>query len=74
MWNRIRYVLDFFTPITRREFVKSMNNVVIILNGMQEESAQQAEIITNLIAKLSETQGKKEVEEKSEQENDVAFS
>jgi len=69
MLDKIKNILNFLKPVSQ----KDMYNVSIVLNGMTEELSQQAELITNLIAKFSQQDVKKPVEN-TKQENDVAFN
>lgn len=74
MWNRIRNVLSFFLPLSRREFGLCMNEVTVVLDGMVAESAQQAEVITQLMGKIGEMQAGKNKKAEKPLENDPAFN
>lgn len=74
MLNKLKNILSFFLPLSRREFGLCMNEVTVVLDGMVEESAQQAEVITNLMAKIGEMNAKKSKEEEKPLEDDPAFN
>ena len=72
---KIRDFLEYFTPVSKREFRKCINEVADVIDGIIAEAAQQAEISSNIMQNLAEAhaQKKKPVIE-NEVKDDIAFN
>jgi len=74
MWNRVRYMVDRFLPVSKVRYINDMHAILKVLDGMKEGMTQQAEITSNLLSKFSEEEAKKKPTEKDEKQiNDMAF-
>jgi len=74
MWNRVKYMVDRFLPVSKVRYINDMHAILKVLDGMKEGMTQQAEITSNLLGKFSEEGTKAKTAEKNEkQENDMAF-
>ena len=73
MLDRIKDILNFVLPVSRKQHEKEMQELVAILNGITAELGQQATLVTNIISKFSNDQTANIKKKKSAQENDMAF-
>ena len=73
MLNRVRDMLSFVLPVSKRQHEREMQELVAILNGITAELGQQATLVTNIISRFSSEQTAKTEKIKSKQENDMAF-
>lgn len=74
MWNRVRYMVDRFLPVSNRRYTNDMHAILTVLDGMKEAITQQAEISSNLLNKFSAEEAKVKTDTKNEKQvNDMAF-
>lgn len=66
--------MEYFTPVSKREFRKCINEVADVIDGIIAEAAQQAEISSNIMQNLAEAHAQKKPDKKNEVKEDIAFN